>query len=198
MPFVEQSVRWGLFSCTPMLIHIPSPTLFCSFLEECMYELQVENFREMVDWITWPCWTSMSDVSMIDGARTLAILPLIHSDIHRIHSFRGLWIYESCTRLPITCRLQNTPQKKANRKLWIQVPDTVEPWYRDHLWAAANVVFIVRWSLYRGGRGCDLGWTNWINCPSPKESWTGCTISGLYSKVVSIPRWSLTKVRLYR
>ncbi len=61
--------------------------------------------------------------------------------------------------------------------------NTVEPWYKDHLWAAAKVVFIVRWSLYWGGRGWDHGWT-------------GCTKCGLYSKVVSIPRWSLTKVRL--
>ncbi len=41
---------------------------------------------------------------------------------------------------------------------------TVEPWYKDHLWAAAKVVFIVRWSLYWGGSGCDLGCTNWIPC----------------------------------
>ena len=61
---------------------------------------------------------------------------------------------------------------------------TVEPWYKDHLWAVTKVVFMVRWSLYWGGRGCDLGWT-------------GCTKGGLYSKVVSIPRWSLTKVWLY-
>ncbi len=83
---------------------------------------------------------------------------------------------------------------------------TVEPWYKDHLWAAAKVVFIVRWSLYCGGSGCDLGCTNrqmvfisrWFYNGVYGKTWTGCAKSGLYSKVVSISRWSLTKVRLYK
>ncbi len=56
---------------------------------------------------------------------------------------------------------------------WQERPCTVELWYKDHLWAATEVVFIVRWSLlvYWGGSSCDL-------------SWTGCTKSGLYTKLV--------------
>ncbi len=72
--------------------------------------------------------------------------------------------------------------------------NTVQPWYKDHFWAAAKVVFIVRWSLYWGGRGCDLGCINYDGVY--RKTWTGCAKSGLYSKVDSISRWSLTKVRL--
>ncbi len=42
--------------------------------------------------------------------------------------------------------------------IYVEEPYKVEPWYKDHLWAAAKVVFIVRWSLYWGGRACGLGW----------------------------------------
>ncbi len=56
---------------------------------------------------------------------------------------------------------------------------TVEPWYKDHLWAAAKAVFIVRWSLYWGGRDCNLWGTNIRK------------VEQAALKVVFIARWSL-------
>ncbi len=99
--------------------------------------------------------------------------------------------YEKMTSQPTSAAMKSRPAwKKCPLPLILPTVKngTVEPWYKDHLWAATKVVLIVRWSLYWGGRGCDLGCT---------KIWLGCAKSGLYSKVVSISRWSLTKVWLY-
>ncbi len=41
---------------------------------------------------------------------------------------------------------------------------TVEPWYKDHLWERAKVVFIARWSLYQGDQIARplLCGTDWV------------------------------------
>ncbi len=62
------------------------------------------------------------------------------------------------------------------------VPHTVELWPQPKGGLYIKVVFILRGQRLRPGGG---------------KTWTGCAKSGLNSKVVSISRWSFTKVRLY-
>ncbi len=87
----------------------------------------------------------------------LLIVPLKCMRSFTFHLFTGLHHKKVYTHSVISClnaSLQSycSLYEYMHSVARIQAGNTVEPWYKDHLRAAAKVVFIARWSLYKGGK----------------------------------------------
>ena len=101
------------------------------------------------------------------------------SDDHHLHFFSSSCGQQSLEILCSRTLIQRPPLRCGQNGLYT-------------LWEYSKLVFILR------GQSALAGFhvSRWHFIEFSMESWTGCTKSGLYSKVVYIPRWSLTRLWL--